>query len=131
MKTYIAIIAGALMALAGPAMADSGSDVAVLALVCTPTVMGPLVEGEIKNLSSQPLDRLSITATFRDASGAFISVAENILATFRPVLPGQASPFRGYGHADNPMITKVTIVPSIMGGRALTFTGIRSADCNR
>ena len=113
--------------LAAP-LAAHAQEVVVLALTCTPTSVGPLVQGEIKNLSSQPLKLVSITSTFRDGNGAFVSTEPNILATFRPILPGQTSPFKGYGDT-NPAITQVTIAPSLVNGRALASSGKSSAPC--
>jgi hypothetical protein len=102
-------------------------EVVVLALTCTPTSVGPEIQGEIKNLSSQPIGNAEIKPTFRDTNGGFVSTAD-ALVSFNPLLPGQTSPFDGYGGM-NPAIAKVTIAPSILFGRALTFSGISSAFC--
>lgn len=114
--------------LAASPCAANAQDVAVLALTCTPKYGGHEVEGEIKNLSSQPLSDVFIICTFLDANGRFISASDGTGTKFNPILPGQTSPFDDYGGL-NPVITKVTVALSILNGPALAASGISSAPC--
>jgi len=110
---------------AAPFFATHAQDVDVLALICTPTPVGPRVEGELKNVSSKPLSRVHIAATFRDADGRLVSTVPGAI-TFNPILPGQTSPFRFYGDR-NPAITQVTVVPYV--NTPLAASGETRASC--
>lgn len=105
------------------------SDVQILSIKCAFTVVGPEVQGEIKNVSPQPLEYVVIMSSFFDGQDKFVSTTELNIA-FNPLLPGQISPFDGYGGL-NPVITKVTVAPAIMSGRALSNSGIQSAPCDQ
>lgn len=119
------LLAGTLLGIPFVAHAQN---VVVVSLTCVLTDVGPEVEGEIKNVSPQPLDHVYVAATFRDARGKFVSTSKDIIAAFHPILSDQTSPFDGFGGA-NPTIVKVTIAPFILLGPALSSSGVSSADC--
>ncbi len=50
------------------------------------------VQGEVKNISDHNLDNVEAVATFTDQNGHFIT-SEEALIQYRPLLPGQTSPF--------------------------------------
>jgi hypothetical protein len=103
------------------------SDVVILSLTCTPTSAGDEVEGQIKNLTSAPLADVVITTTFQTANGSFVSTSDSP-AKFNPLLPGQVSPFDGYGEY-NPDIGSVIIQPSILFGASLQSSGPSQVAC--
>jgi hypothetical protein len=120
------VFAAALIA-ALPAAALA-QDVAVRSLTCTLTRLGPKIDGQMQNMSSQPLSYLEARATFRDAQGKFVSLADGLAALYNPLPPGRSSPFTGFGYL-NPTIASVTIEPAIMGGAAFQFSGMSGAPC--
>jgi hypothetical protein len=107
--------------------AAHAQNVNVLALTCTPTSGGPLIQGEVTNVSAAPLEHVVVIATFRNANGKFVST-QKVYADFVPILPGQTSTFKGYGGM-NPAITNVTIAPALAFGPALVASGMSSAPC--
>jgi hypothetical protein len=52
-----------------------------------------IVEGMVKNISSAPLDNVQAVAIFDDSSDNFIT-SSDALIDYRPILPGQSSPFK-------------------------------------
>jgi len=120
-------------------VAAHAEDVAVLGLTCQMVINAtrPEWQGEVKNTGSVPLggpQPVRIIATFRNASGAFVSVSEAFL-DYNPLLPGQVSPFSNYGNA-NPTISNLTVVLDILNPddithRILTSSGLSGAICTK
>jgi peptidoglycan hydrolase-like protein with peptidoglycan-binding domain len=110
---------------------ETRADIEVLALTCAFTVAGPMWQGELKNLTSNPTTGyVKIAARFLDADGRFVST-RTTFTEFAPVLPRQVSPFRSYGDK-NPVITSVEIVGTADYGSqdaALSFKGVLKAAC--
>lgn len=52
-----------------------------------------LAEGEVKNLTNEPMKNVEAIVTFRTASGEFIS-SETAFTQFNPIMPGQTSPWK-------------------------------------
>lgn len=90
------------------------------------------VRGEAKNLSAAPLTRLAVSATFRDQKGTFISNTGKVFLEYRPLMPGQISPFE-VGGDYNPLIWSAQLLFS--GGETplqeqpVMFAGIPTARC--
>ena len=100
----------------------------ILALTCSFTPVGPEVQGQVKNVSDQPLSYVIMSSAFHDDKGTFVSTEDNVQAQFDPILPGQTSPFDGYG-GNNPAIATVQITPAIIDGPSIPFEGNNSAQC--
>jgi hypothetical protein len=47
----------------------------------------------VKNISSSPLDNVQAVAIFDDSSDNFITSGDALI-DYRPILPGQSSPFK-------------------------------------
>jgi hypothetical protein len=101
----------------------------VTGLTCHITSVGPEFEGEIKNTSTRSIGHVAITATFFNKKGGFISNGETMI-NFQPILPGQISPFSGYG-GSNPSINYVRIKVAKFEGRELSFSGKTTANCKQ
>jgi len=65
------------------------------------------VEGEVKNISGQSLDGVTVVASWYDASGGFITSDWSFIE-YQPILPGQTSPFKVMT-TKNPAMKKFTI----------------------
>lgn len=52
-----------------------------------------IVEGMVKNISPEPLESVQAVAIFSDNDGNFITSADALI-DYRPILPGQSSPFK-------------------------------------
>lgn len=50
------------------------------------------LEGEVRNISGAPIDNVVAVASFYDAAGNFITSGDALI-DYRPILPGQTSPF--------------------------------------
>jgi hypothetical protein len=66
-----------------------------------------IYEGQVKNISSQPLKNVEAVATFYDSNGQFIT-SSDALIDFNPILPGQISPFKVM-KTENPAMKKASI----------------------
>jgi hypothetical protein len=105
----------------------------VVALMCSPVHVERVsvhVKGEVRNDTGRILDHVSVLGNFRDASGKFVSMGENIVRLL-PLLPGQASPFDFYGDEDEHppyAITSVTIAVS-EHYKQVPSSGMTRADC--
>jgi hypothetical protein len=53
------------------------------------------IEGEVKNISDQPLSDILAVGEWYKSDNTFIT-SDNALTTFNPILPGQTSPFKTY-----------------------------------
>jgi hypothetical protein len=52
-----------------------------------------ILEGQVKNVSSQPLRNVAALASFYEANGSFITSSHSLI-DYNPVLPEQTSPFK-------------------------------------
>ncbi len=50
------------------------------------------VEGEVKNITNEPIDRIRAVVTWRTKAGELITTDEAMIE-YRPLMPGQTSPF--------------------------------------
>ena len=51
------------------------------------------VEGQVKNISSEALQRVTAVTSWSDSSGKFIT-SDQAIIEYDPILPGQTSPFK-------------------------------------
>jgi hypothetical protein len=108
-----------------PALAHA-EGIVVLSITCAQTPVGPKVQGELKNDTNRPLELIKVTGSFRDREGKFINKGEGFV-DFRPLMPGQISPFGFYGDR-NPLITNVTAIISQMNA-IVSSSGVQQSDC--
>ena len=78
------------------------------------------VEGMVRNLRGEGLERVQAVAIFSDRSGAFISSAD-ALVDYQPLLKGQASPFKVMARYNPAMQTCRVEFKQLMGGSLETF----------
>lgn len=78
-----------------------------------------ILEGQVKNISPQPLKNVTAVASFYDASDGFIT-SSNTLISFNPVLPGQTSPFKVMA-TQNPAMKKAGIEFKYLLGGSIPF----------
>jgi hypothetical protein len=76
-----------------------------------------IVEGAIKNISDAPIDNIVAHATFYDKNKEFIS-SDHALIDYRPLLPGQTSPFKIIGNF-NPAMVHAIVDFKMFGGETL------------
>lgn len=77
-------------------------------------------EGMVKNISSAPIENVQAIAIFSDANGDFITSA-NALIDYRPILPGQSSPFKVM-KSENPAMKSARIeFKQFAGGELKTY----------
>jgi len=81
------------------------------------------VEGQVKNLSTAPLDNVQVVVTWLAADGSFVKI-DTALIEYRPLLPGQTSPFTSLTPS-HPAMARYRVEFSIFGGRALTMKDSR------
>ena len=65
------------------------------------------VEGEVKNISGESMDRVQPVATFTKDDGTFVKSETGVLS-YSPLLPNQTSPFKVMCQS-NPAITKAKV----------------------
>lgn len=74
-----------------------------------------IVQGTVKNNTSDAIDNLEAVVEFTDASGNFIT-SGSTLVEFRPLMPGQSSPFKVI-ESYNPMMKSANLrFKELMGG---------------
>ncbi len=61
------------------------------------------VEGQVKNVSSEPLDNVKVVVSWFTKDGTFVK-KDDALIDYRPLLPGQTSPFSSMA-SSNPAMT--------------------------
>jgi hypothetical protein len=72
-------------------------------------------EGQVKNITSEPIENVEAVVTFTDANGKFITTGEALI-DFNPVLPGQTSPFQAMA-TWNPAMNNASVqFKSLFGG---------------
>jgi hypothetical protein len=81
-----------------------------------------ILEGQVTNISSQPLRRVQVVASFYDADGGFIT-SETTHIEYDPVLPGQTSPFRAY-QTQNPAMNKAAVAFKHSSGDSIPFRAV-------
>lgn len=78
-----------------------------------------IVEGEVQNISDQPLRNVAVVATWYDKDGTFIK-SNNALIEYNPLLPGQTSPFKAMS-SSNPAMERYAIGFKTLFGSAFAF----------
>jgi peptidyl-prolyl cis-trans isomerase A (cyclophilin A) len=74
-----------------------------------------ILEGQVRNISSQPLRNVEALASFYDADGGFITSSDSLIE-YNPILPGQTSPFKVM-QSWNPAMKKAGVAfKDLMGG---------------
>ena len=63
-----------------------------------------IVEGQVMNLTDRRIDNIEAVAVFKTADGALVT-SDSSLIEYRPLLPGQTSPFKIYATANPAMKT--------------------------
>jgi hypothetical protein len=74
-----------------------------------------VLDGLVRNTSSQPLKNVMAVVSFYDADGGFITSSEALI-DYNPVLPGQASPFKVMKTENPAMDTARVEFKELMGG---------------
>ncbi len=77
------------------------------------------IQGRVKNISDKPIDNLLAVGEFYDESENFIK-ADDTLVEYRPLLPGQTSPFKVLT-SGNPAIKKCSVSFKEFGGREIEY----------
>jgi len=72
------------------------------------------VEGQVKNITNQPIDRLRVVATWFTKEGTFITT-DQAMIDYDPLMPGQTSPFKTITRG-NPQMSKFSIEFARLGG---------------
>jgi hypothetical protein len=76
-----------------------------------------IVEGQVRNISNQPIRSVVAIATWYDKNDQFITT-DDALIDYNPILPGQTSPFKTMSRT-NPSMQRFTISFKRMGGTAI------------
>lgn len=77
------------------------------------------MEGQVRNISNEPLEDVTAVTTYTNTNGDFIT-SDDALIDFNPILPGQTSPFSTIT-TYNPEITRARVeFKHLMGGTILT-----------
>jgi outer membrane murein-binding lipoprotein Lpp len=79
-----------------------------------------IVEGMVKNISSASLDNVQAVAFFNDSSGNFITSGDALIE-YRPILPGQSSPFKVMAPENPAMKTCRVEFKKMFGSEIPTF----------
>lgn len=81
------------------------------------------VYGQVKNLTGQPIDNVKVVVTWLTESGEFI-VSDDALIDFRPLMPGQTSPFSTITSA-NPLMKRYRLEFATIRGATIGFRDSR------
>lgn len=74
-----------------------------------------MVEGQVRNISNEPLRNVTAQSTWLDKSGGFIT-SDDALIDLNPILPGQTSTFKTMSRT-NPAMSKYSVeFKVLMGG---------------
>lgn len=77
------------------------------------------VEGQVKNLTDQPLKNITAVSTWYDKDGNFVK-SDDALIDYNPLLPGQTSPFKTIS-TGNPVMSRFSIeFKELLGGALRT-----------
>ena len=78
-----------------------------------------IVEGQVKNISTESLKSVTANATWYDKADGFIT-SDDALIEYNPILPGQTSPFKTMSRT-NPAMSKYSVeFKFLMGGTIQT-----------
>ncbi len=77
-----------------------------------------IAEGQVKNISTVPLDNVKAFAEFYTADRKFIT-SDSSLIEYRPLLPGQISPFKVYASWNPAMSSALVDFKTFSGGPIL------------
>lgn len=80
------------------------------------------VEGQVKNLTGDPIDRIRVKVTWHTKSGEFIT-ADEAMIDYQPLMPGQVSTFKTIT-TTNPLMETYRI-EFAAGGRAINYRDSR------
>lgn len=83
------------------------------------------VEGQVKNLSNEPLKSLTAVAIWMDKDGEFIK-SDDSLVDYNPLLPGQTSPFKVIS-TGNPKMSKYRVEFKTLFGPAIDYEDQRKS----
>jgi hypothetical protein len=75
------------------------------------------VEGQVKNIGSEPLRHVTAVATWYSSDGTFIK-SDDAVIDYDPILPGQTSPFKTIS-SSNPAMSKFTVEFKELFGAAI------------
>jgi hypothetical protein len=78
-----------------------------------------IVEGEVRNISGASMDNVTAVARFYSADRTFIT-SDDALIDYRPLLPGQSSPFK-IMQSWNPAMKSAGLEFREFGGRAINW----------
>ena len=78
-----------------------------------------ILEGRVKNITSQSMKNVTAVASFYDGSNGFITSSDAII-DYNPILPGQVSPFRVM-QTENPAMKKAGIEFKYLMGGTIQF----------
>ncbi len=81
-----------------------------------------ILEGQVRNISSQPLQNVEALASFYDADGDFITSSDSLIE-YNPLLPGQTSPFKVM-KPWNPAIKKAGVEFKYLMGGSIPFRAV-------
>lgn len=81
------------------------------------------VNGQVKNLTGEPIDNIRVVVSWLSASGEFIT-SDSALIDYRPLMPGQTSPFSTITSA-NPLMKKYRVEFSTLRGAVIGFRDSR------
>jgi hypothetical protein len=76
-----------------------------------------IVEGQVQNISNEPLKNVMAVATWYDEGGHFIK-SDDAMIEYNPILAGQTSPFKTMS-SSNPAMAKYTVQFKVLFGGAV------------
>lgn len=74
------------------------------------------VEGQVRNVSTEPLHNVTVVANWYDSNDGFVKSADAIIA-YDPILPGQTSPFKTITSGNPAMKLYRVEFKELMGGQ--------------
>jgi hypothetical protein len=83
-----------------------------------------ILEGQVRNISSEPLKNVAAVASFYDLDGGFITSSDTLI-DYNPVLPGQTSPFKVMA-TQNPTMKKARVEFKELLGGTIPFRNAES-----
>jgi len=91
----------------------------LLARKCGKENTNVYIVGDVKNISSESMEKVVAVAMFRTKDGALVKSEEAVIE-FNPILPGQTSAFK-VGGTDDPAITDCYLSFKNPSGQQLTY----------
>jgi hypothetical protein len=83
-----------------------------------------IVEGQVKNISDEPLRSVVVVATWFDKDGNFIK-SDDAMVEFNPILPGQTSPFKTMS-STNPAMEQFSVAFKTFAGGTISIDDQRT-----